>query len=254
MVAGGLVEGDQSTAAAYRLNLRTGRVTTEADLEVAVHDAAGARLGGRPLVLGGGNATEQATVQGLSPTGRWIVRGHLPGPRSDLVTATLGDRLVVIGGYNGVRSPAAVLMTSDGRHFSAVAHLPVPVRYPAVVASGGVIWVFGGEHNGRLVAVVQRIDVANRNARIVGRLPHPLGHSAAAAIAGGILIAGGRTSADAVTAQMWWWSTGDHSFHRAGQLPYPVADAGVVSNTGSAYLIGGETPRLTDRVVRLTAQ
>lgn len=254
VVAGGLIAGNGSTPASYRLDLSTGRVAAGPNLHVAVHDAAGGRLRGRPVVVGGGGATEQAAVQRLDPTGRWRVIGRLPGPRADLVTVTVGNRLVVMGGYDGVTSPAAVLMTTDGRRFSTVARLPVPVRYPAVVADRGVIWVFGGEHDGRLVKVVQRIDLKSRRASVVGRLPRPLGHAAAMMLAGQVLIAGGRTSADAVTSQMWWWVPGDRAFRPAGALPYPVADAGVLSTAGGAYLIGGETPRLTDRVVRVSTQ
>ena len=32
----------------------------------------------------------------------------------------------------------------DGTHFTTVARLPVPVRYPAVVAAGGMVYCFGG--------------------------------------------------------------------------------------------------------------
>lgn len=253
VVAGGLVAGDQSTSASYRLDLRNGRVTPGADLRVPVHDAAGALLGGRPVVVGGGNQTEQATVQGLDASGRWHVIGRLPRPRSDLVTVTVGGRLVVIGGYDGVTSPADVLETVDGSHFAKVVRLPVPVRYPAVVVRHGVIWLFGGQHDGQLVNAVQRIDVRRASAQLVGRLPHPLAHAAATVIAGRVLIAGGRTSADAVTSQMWWWVGGGQGLRPAGQLPYPLADTAVLSRAGSVYLIGGETPQLTDRVVRLTA-
>lgn len=254
VVAGGLVAGDVSTARSYRVDIRTGRVTPLAQLPVAVHDAAGARLRGHVMVVGGGNATEQGTIQRLAGSGRWRVVGQLPAPRSDLAALTVRGQLVAIGGYDGVTSPDAVLASTNARQFTSVARLPVPVRYPAVVVHRGAIWVFGGEVDGQLTDAVQRIQLGTWRTRVVGRLPHPLGHAAAMVVAGRILVAGGRTSSDSVTAQMWWWDSRGRASRRAGRLPYPLADAGVVRARGGGYLLGGETPQLTDRVVRVTAR
>ena len=38
-----------------------------------------------------------------------------------------------------------MLATTDGTHFTTVAELKVPVRYPAVVADVGLLYSFGGE-------------------------------------------------------------------------------------------------------------
>lgn len=250
LVAGGLVSGDRSTADVYEIDLRTGETTGLAPLKVAVHDAAGGLLGNRPVVVGGGNATEQRIVQRLG-TGGWRVVGQLSSSRSDLAVVTTRHRLVVVGGYDGTTSAAMVLTSSDGHHFTAVGRLPVPVRYPAVVADRGAVWVFGGETNGHLVDAVQRVDISSGRARRVGRLPRPLGHAAAAVVDGVVIVAGGRTAADSVTAQMWSFNPSTRTFERAGQLPHPLADAGVVTTSTGTFLIGGETPDLSDRIVRL---
>ena len=71
------------------------------------------------------------------------VAGQLPQPRSDLATATLPDPTGDHGWHHLRRRRLrrdhylpSVLATTDGTHFTTVAQLPVPVRYPAVVADG----------------------------------------------------------------------------------------------------------------------
>ena len=222
-------------------------------LPVDVHDTAGVRLGGRTLVLGGGNASEQAVVQARR-RGRWRVDGRLPAARSDLTAVVAHGRAYVVGGYDG-GSPALgdVLASRDGRSWRVAAHLPLPVRYAATVLVGGALWVFGGERNGAMVDAVQRIDVGTGRAEVVGHLPRPLGHAAAVVLDGRVLLAGGRTGPDTVTDRMWWFSPASGGSrgpvgcrpasptrHRSPRTPAPPTS------------IGGETPALTDRVARLT--
>lgn len=253
LVAGGLVAGNASSASSYTLDLVDGHVTRLPDLPVDVHDTAGVRLGGRTLVVGGGNASEQSVVQGRR-AGRWRVEGRLPVARSDLSAVVAHGRAYVVGGYDGgAPALADVLVSRTGRTWRVAAHLPVPVRYAATVLAGGSIWVFGGERNGAMVDTVQRIDLATGRARVVGRLPRPLGHGAAVVLGGRVLLAGGRTGPDTVTHRAWWFSPASGGFTRAGRLPTGLADmTPVSSDPRTAYLVGGETPALTDRVVRLS--
>jgi hypothetical protein len=251
VVAGGLLNGDISSRATYRLDLRTGRSRGLPDLATAVHDTAGSVVAGRPLVIGGGNATEQSVVQERGRAG-WHAAGHLPVPRSDLTAVSYHGRTFVLGGYDG-RSPALadVLATGDGRRWRTVARLPVPVRYAAVARFGGTLWVFGGEVNGTMVRVVQRIDLRTGGTRVAGRLPGPLGHSVAVRLGDRVLLIGGRTDSRTVTSRMWWFRPGSPRFTAAGHLPTPLADTAVVETGGTAYLVGGERPALSDRVLRL---
>ena len=251
LVAGGLVAGDASSSSSYTLDLRSGHVTHRSPLTMAVHDTAGARVQGGPLVIGGGNATEQSVVQRRGPNG-WHDVGHLPTARSDLSAVTTGGRVYVLGGYDG-RSPALadVLVSRTGHRWRTLCRLPVPVRYAATVVVGGSVWVLGGERNGAAVDAVQRVDLAAHRATVVGHLAHPTGHAVAVRLGGRILLVGGRTSGDQVTARMWWYRPGASAAKPAGRLPHPLADTAVVATGGTAYLVGGETPALTDAVLRL---
>lgn len=250
VVAGGLVGGDSSTNRAFVLDTRRGRVSPAPAMPVPVHDTAGIVLG-RPLVVGGGNSSEQDVVQARGPRG-WKVVGHLPQPRSDLTAAVVGGHGLVVGGYDGVTpAMATVLSSADGVHWRAVGSLPAPVRYAAWTVLGGHLWLFGGERSGEEQDAVQEVD-ARGHARVVGHLPVALGHAAAVALGGRILLVGGRTTPDTLTDRMWWFDPATGRFTAAGHLPTPLADAAVaVDGPDRAWLVGGEHPAVTDEVLRV---
>lgn len=253
VVAGGLGPGDVTTSRAYELNLSTGSLRDLPALPVPVHDAAGARRAGNDLILGGGNTTERATVQRLSPsTPRWDVAATLPQPRSDLVAATVGRSVYVFGGFDGTTMPAAVLESSNGRDFRVAGRLAVAVRYPAVAVAQGKVLLFGGERYNAMVDVVQRFDPSSGRTRVVARLPRPWGHGAAFTVGPRVLLAGGRLGPDTLTSAMWAFDPGSARFRRAGRLPYPVADMGVASGAHVEYLLGGETPSPTRNIIRIS--
>lgn len=251
VVAGGLLGGDSSTDRTLLVDPARGRVTAATSLPVPVHDTAGLALRGRALVVGGGNASEQATVQARGSRG-WTVTGSLPQPRSDLTAAAVGDEALVIGGYDGSSTAMPdILASRDGRHWRRTGTLPLPVRYAASAVVGRTVWIFGGERAGVEQRAVQEVG-ANGQARVVSHLPAPLGHAVAVPFGGRILLAGGRLGPDSVTDRMWWFDTATHRFTPAGRLPRPLADSAVIAQGNTAWLVGGESPSVTDRVVRLT--
>jgi N-acetylneuraminic acid mutarotase len=251
-VAGGLVGGDSSTADSYRIDLADGRVRRLPALPVAVHDTAGAPTPGGPLVIGGGNAAEQDVVQRFVG-GAWSVVGHLPQARSDLTAASVGGRILALGGYDGLR-PAEpdVLASTDGRAWRTIGHLPVPVRYAATTVADGAVWLLGGEVAGTMQTAIQRVDPATGKARVVARLPERIGHAVALPFGNRILLAGGRTTVDNVTDRMWWFTPATGRVTPAGHLPAPLADSAAVAWHGAYYLLGGESPSVTDHVVEVT--
>ena len=252
VVAGGLVAGDQSTATAYRLDPTNGHVQPLRNLAVPVHDTAGVLLGRLPVVIGGGNTREQDVVQVRRPGG-WTVAGHLPQTRSDLSAFSVDGRVLVLGGYDAVTpAVASVLASRDGVSWKVIGTLPVPVRYAAGVVQGGTIWLFGGERSGVQQGAVQRIDPATGRARVVAHLPHPLGHASAVALGSRILLMGGRTGSTSTTSQMWWFDPATRRFTRAGKLPVPLTDASVDVVGGVGYVVGGESPGVTDRVLSVS--
>ncbi len=248
LVAGGLVAGDASTGRVSEVDLASGRARAMPELAVPVHDVAGALAGGIPLVIGGGNATEQDVVQALR--GRaWQVVGHLPTTRSDLAAVSDGTDALVIGGYDGVGTPTTVLRVSADGSVHPEGRLVRGLRYAAAAVAGRTAYLFGGEVLGRELDVVQAVDLRTGRTRVAGRLPVPIGHAMAAAVGGRILLMGGRTSPDRQTAAMWWFDPASAGFSRAGTLPVPVSDAAVGTEGRRVWLLGGEDPSVTDHVV-----
>ena len=264
MIAGGLTAGSATTGAVTLLNPVTGQTRQAGRLTVPAHDAAGAVLGSRPFVFGGGSLSSIAAVQSGQPGRALTVAGSLPGVRSDLSAVTVAGKAYLVGGYDGASYDPGVLATADGRRFSVAARLPVPVRYPAVAALGARIWVFGGQTPAGITDVIQQVDTVTGHAAVVGRLPAPLAYAAGFTLGGRIYIAGGQTAPAAgrsgvASPSAALATSGDVLQYLpapgtagapggrpapgvtgiAGHLPVPVANAAAAVTGGTGYLIGG---------------
>lgn len=248
LIAGGLTTGDRTVGSVYRIDPVTGTSTPLPPLPAAVHDCAGALVGGRALVLGGGNTTESAAVQAVGAAPSNI--GSLPTARADLATATDGAATYVVGGYDGKRAFADVLRTTDGTHFTTVGQLPVAVRYPAVVAVDGTLWVFGGDLGTTDTDVIQSLDLRTGAATVAGHLAAPVGHASAFVLNGSIWVVGGRAGG-APSANIRRFDPRTRTISLTGTLPVPVRDSAVAVVGGTAYLLGGQSPDPTNNVVLL---
>jgi outer membrane protein assembly factor BamB len=283
IVMGGLTAGGASVNGVYAFRTATGAARYLGALRAPGHDAAAAVIGGRALVFGGGSAATTGTVQAVALPGRRggagaraAAAGSLPAPRSDAAAVSIGRTAYLAGGYDGSRPAAAVLATTNGRTFTTVARLPVPVRYPAVAALGGQIFVFGGQavtgrSAGTPTDVIQAVDPARRSAAVIGHLPEPLTGAMAVTVGGELFVAGGQspaahrpvpglgttqlsggeTSPGAATessspatttvSTIWAFDPATKRLLPAGHLQVPVSHAAVTVVHGTAWLIGGES-------------
>jgi len=248
-LAGGLLNGDHSSAQVLHLDPVTGKTTSDGTLATGVHDSAGAVVGSHMVVYAGGASVEVSGIQQLMAGGTSTSLGALPEPRSDLVVVTVGSKVVVLGGYTGTATLADVLVSSDGVHFTVLARLPVPVRYPAVVVRGTDVYLYGGDVAKQPTDVIQRVSVASGTAVVAGHLPRATGHGAAMVLGGAVWLAGGTFPGG--TSSRIYRSTDGVTFTQVGRLPAPRSDAGVVVLDGVGYLIGGETPTRTSSVVAM---
>ena len=255
-VLGGLNSAGTSVPTVSTVDPLTGAVTPGGTLPDPVHDAAAVAVGHTTVDLGGGSPDTVATVQsiptptvGTASTATGTVSGQLPQPRSDLATATVGSTSYVVGGYDGTTYLPGVLATTDGTRFSTVATLPVPVRYPAVVADGGLLYAFGGEIQapGTTVAAtddIQMIDPATHQATVVGHLPQALYGASAFLIDGTPYVAGGQVPGGATLTQIDAFVPAGAKVLDAGLLPQADAFAGYATVHGAhgdiGYMVGGE--------------
>lgn len=242
LIIGGLNQRSVTTRTVTRLNPVTGRTARAGRLAAASHDAAGAVLGGRPYLFGGGVAASLAAVQSLRDRGTATVAGQLPVPRSDESSVTLGGTAYLIGGYDGTTYAAAVLATGNGTAFRTVARLPVPVRYAAVAGTGREIYVFGGQTPAGPIRAIQRINLRTGRAAVVGRLPAPVTGATAFTLGGRIFIAGGEVPKGgglAPTAAVLAYDPARHSAAAAARLPVPVSNAAAAVAGGTAFVVGG---------------
>ncbi len=270
LLLGGLFASGGSSADVGVLDLETGALTSVATLASPTHDAGSAVLGGRAFLFGGGQAYPVATVEAVTlpggssaSGGAGIVTGQLPQPRADDEAVTVAGTAYVVGGYDGSTGDTAVLATQNGSSYSTVATLPVDVRYGAVAAAGGKIYVFGGETvpggttleystptpttsppPGQQVALVQQIDPQTHTARVAGYLPRGVQGAAAFVLGGKLFLAGGDSNAPGTPpssgSTIWSFDPSTGAFRLVGHLAAPVAYAAVVVEGGTAWLVGGE--------------
>ena len=239
LIVGGLTPSGASATTVTSLDPVTGGTRADGRLAQATHDAAGLALGGRVFVLGGGTAASVPTIQAFTPGSPAAVTGALSRARSDSNGVSAGPDGYVIGGYDGTSLEPEVLATGDGLHFRVAARLPVPVRYAATTAAGGLIWVFGGETANGATDDIQRVDPATGRAAVVGDLPQPVQGAAAIGLGGRIYVAGGAT-AQGTSRTVFGFDPGSLRVSVSGELPVPAGYAGAAVTGGVGYLVGGE--------------
>jgi hypothetical protein len=266
VVAGGLTAQKTTTNAIYTLDTATGAATLTGHLGQPVHDAASAVTGGTMEIYGGGTANSTDATQALVAT-QTTSTSKLPQLRSDATGVTVGHTSYIIGGYDGTRADPQVLATTDGKTFTSIGSLPLPVRYPAVASLGGKIYVFGGIAIGGTnaeVAVdsVQIIDVATHAMTLASwKLPLPLQGASAVVIDGEMFLVGGQsntvqpdipgfgttqvpglaTAGSQTVRTIWTVDAGAGKFLNAGQMQVAVSNAGVAVVGSTAWVIGGES-------------
>jgi Kelch motif len=243
-VLGGNRDGGTS-AIADVIDPATGAATRAGLLARPAHDAAGGVIGGRPTVFGGGASTVLDAVQQLPASGPTRVIGHLPRGRADLSSATLNGVVYLVGGYDGSAPIPDVLATTDGVTFRTVGRLAVPVRYPAVAAIGGQLFVVGGATSGGEDAgvdtdVVQRVDLATGAVSVVAHLGVTRSHAAAVVLGGTIYVLGGHVGGH-WTDEVARLDPASGTLTVVAHLPQAVSDAATAVIGSTAYLLGGET-------------
>lgn len=267
LVVGGVLGATRSaTAGAEILDTSSGVLRQAGMLAAPLAEAAEVRLGDEELLLGGSvpAAGGLASSAGTASARVWRIglaarrgggltaalTGTLPEGRAGAGAAVLDGRVYLAGGYRGALDLGRVVTTDDGHHFSAGAELAEPVRYPAVVADDGAVYVLGGEvlYGGvpEPVGTVQVITPGAPKARVVAELPEPVAAAVAWVVSGTLYVAGGDSelsssgSGQLTSGSIWAYDSRRHLFELAGYLALPVSHAAVIVEGAKAAVVGGE--------------
>jgi hypothetical protein len=209
-------------------------------LPVPTHDAAAALVGGSAYLFGGGEAVSTDAVIRVNPASGAAARaGSLGEPLSDLGAAVVNGHAFIVGGYTGAKYATGVLRFRPGASPSLVTRLPVGLRYAAVTAQGGRIYVAGGLATSGETRSVYAVDPAARSVRKVATLPHPVAHAALASLGGALYLLGGRTQAGAGVSAILRIDPVTGAVTPAGRLPQPLQDPAAVALGDRIVVLGG---------------
>ena len=120
----------------------------------------------------------------------------------------------------------------DGVHIDLVARLPVGLRYPAVTAANGDVFIAGGVSSNGPSSAVYRFDPRTGRVSMLGRLPGASAHAIAIVVGSGIDVLGG---SPAVSARI------DLATSAVVPAHIRFVDAnGAVATGKPSYVLGGD--------------
>ncbi|HSD26463.1 MAG TPA: kelch repeat-containing protein [Vicinamibacteria bacterium] len=208
----------------------------EARQEVGV-----ALLGGRVYVLGGyrADASTAATVEVFDPTaGRWSLAAPMPRGVNHPMVATLGTRLYVFGGDDGL-GPIGATQEYDPATNSWQLRAPMPTARSAGLAAaiGSRIYVVGGAPDtaGR---VLEAYEPEGDRWIPSTPMPTPRNHLAGGVIGGRLHVVGGRPPATLSVHEVFDPANG--SWTTAAPLPTGRSGHGAAVVRDCLYVFGGE--------------
>jgi hypothetical protein len=242
VMIGGLDAADVSTSEIDVADLSG--VHQAATLPLAQHDAQAATLGGKAYVFGGGSATELDHILSYDPATNALAQvGALSAPQSDVAVAQAGGAAYVVGGYDGTNYLNTIVEWRPGSPPTAVAHLPVGLRYAAVAVAGSGLLVIGGSTPSAASKAIYRFDLTTHAVRQIGTLRHPITHGNAATLGSTVYLIGGRGDLlNAQTGAIWAINPVTGQVTSAGRLPTPTSDAAVAAIGNGIVVAGGTSP------------
>ena len=171
---------------------------------------------------------------------QWDERAPMPLARTEVVAATVGKEIFVLGGIppEGGASNRVDAYNPARNTWRRVPNLPAGVHHSMAAAAGGKLYVLGGYS---AAGVPQRTAwvLEGRRWRALPRMPFPRAAAGAAFANGKIVVAGGIAAGRLAKAALSFdvrtrrW--------RAVPGPTPREHLGVTSLAGTVYAVAGRT-------------
>jgi YVTN family beta-propeller protein len=211
----------------------TGAAVWAADLDNDEH-------GSRPQATA--RPPEKQHRASKAPLQRIVARstGSLAAPLQDAAVATVGRKLVVLGGLDAADTSTADVRTVAGRGERTIGRLPGAFHDGAAVAIGSSVYEFGGGDGVRQLDQILKVDTATGSARPTGSLPAPSSDHAAAVLAGTAYIVGGYTGARWLNTIVAWRP--GSSARVVGHLPTQLRYPAVAAAADRIVVAGGSLP------------
>ncbi len=181
---------------------------------------------------------------GAAASSAWETRAPMPLPRTEVVAATVGSEIVVLGGLTLERGASRrVDAYSPARNsWRRLPDLPVGVHHSMAVGVGGRLYMLGGYTVAGMP--LRSAFVLERGMwRALPRLPFPRAAAGAGVAGGKIIVAGGVTAAGRLARDALSF---DLRTRRWSIIAGPTAreHLGVTALGGTVYAIGGRTAGL----------
>ncbi|MBA2425398.1 MAG: hypothetical protein H0W35_05710 [Actinobacteria bacterium] len=174
----------------------------------------------------------------------WETRAELPLPRTEVVAATVGSEIVVLGGLTLERSASKrVDAYSPARNsWRRLPDLPIGVHHSMAVGVGARLYVLGG-YTVAGMPLRSAFVLERARWRSLPRMPFPRAAAGAGLAGGKIVVAGGVTAAGRLARNALAFDV------RTGRWSIVVGPTarehlGVTSLAGTVYAIGGRTSGL----------
>lgn len=170
---------------------------------------------------------------------------HLNQARYGATAVTDGRYIYVVGGahFANHRIPAERIDTKTGE-VEILDWQPLQRRYHAAAIYDGTVWIFGGEEDGEVIGLVEKIDIKSGYQQLGPSWLAPRQGTTAIVSRGGIMLLGGlasRDEQDTRGAMLEILNPTDETYFLGTDLPEPI-ETKAVEVGGSIYLVGGWEP------------
>lgn len=178
---------------------------------------------------------------------------NLPSPRFGMSTVTVGDRVYIIGGFDGRRcfSDILVLDTKSDK-INSLAVLPSSRCFGAAVYHSGKIYYLGGWDGSEQLDEILQIDPENGTSTLVGRLPSQRELVTAATLADRIYLFGGSDARGDYLDEVLAIDPVSASITGRAHLPSGRTRSSAVTSGNRILLVGGWEGRKLNEVVSIT--